>query len=187
MGANVVRLVRTDHRRIRELLNRLSRRYRAGEALPAQLVTELLAHVAATESTLLPFAESRIDHLDDAYSQSLERLAAAGAELADAVHPVPAEVVEGVAAALIDHIEIEERAALQPLDESVTVERLRMLGENFRRARDARLKSKGESARRYYRPAVSRAELYERARYRGIEGRSTMSRSELLSALREGS
>lgn len=185
MGANVIRLVRTDHRRIRDLTDRLGRRYRAGEALPARVVGELAAHVDASTATLLPFAESRIPGLEPAYEHTLDELAAAAAELEDAAHPVPPAVVGMLLAAVTEHIAIEERTVLQPLDEEVSVERLRMLGESFRRSRDSRLKAKGDAAKRYHRPPASRAELYERARYRGIEGRSTMSRSELLSALRE--
>lgn len=185
MGANVIRLVRTDHRRIRELIDRLGRRYRAGEVLPARVLGELSAHVDASMVTLLPFAESRIPGLEPAYEQSLDELAAAAAELPDAIHPVPAAVVDLLVAAVTEHIEVEERTVLQPLDKEVSVERLRMLGEGFRRSRDSRLKAQGDAAHRYHRPPVSRAELYERARHRGIEGRSTMSRSELLSALRE--
>lgn len=185
MGANVIRLVRTDHRRIHELINRLSRRYRAGEALPAKVVDELSAHVEASTTTLLPFAQDRIAELDPAYMRALDGLADAAAELADAPDPVPQDMVDRLDAALRNHVETEERAVLEPLGERVSVERLRMLGETFRRTRETRLKAKGKTPRHSQRQPISRAELYERARYRGIEGRSTMSRSQLLNALRE--
>jgi hypothetical protein len=185
MGANVIRLARTDHRRIHELIDRLTRRYRAGEALPARVLGELSAHVEASATALLPFAESRITALDPAYAATLDELAAVADELAEAPRPVPPELTERLAAVIGRHVEIEEQAVLQPLADEIGVERLRMLGEHFRRCRDARLKAKGNAPRRNHRPPASRAELYERARIRGIEGRSTMSRNELLHALRE--
>jgi hypothetical protein len=83
------------------------------------------------------------------------------------------------------HIDVEEATVLDQLDSIVSVERLRLLGETFKRGRDAALKARGERAGKYSRPRVSRAELYERARYRGIAERPAMSRSELLSALKE--
>lgn len=184
MGTNVTRLVRTDHRRIDDLVSRLGRRYRAGEALPAKVSGELSAHVEATMACLAPFAASRVD-LDPAFASTVETLAELAAELHRADHPLSAELVETLRTAFNRHVEVEERAVLHLLDERVTVERLRMLGEAFRRHRDSRLKTEGELARRYQRPPASRAELYERARYRGIAGRSSMSRSELQSALRE--
>ncbi|HEU4540270.1 MAG TPA: hypothetical protein VFR23_04010 [Jiangellaceae bacterium] len=185
MGANVIRLVRTDHRRITDIADRLGRRYRAGESLPAQLGTEIRAHAVASGDCLLPFAEDRITKLDPAYAETLDELVAAAEELENSPHPVPPPVVERVTTAVRRHIEVEEAAVLDELDQTVTVERLRLLGETFKRGRDAALKAQGEWVAKYSRPRVSRAELYERARYRGIAGRSAMSRSELLSALKE--
>lgn len=184
MGTNATRLVRTDHRRIGELVGRLGRRYRAGEALPARVVSELTAHVEASTTCLLPFAKSRID-LDPSFGHTLDTLLDLADEIGGSGHPVPPDLVTMVRAAFDEHVDLEERAVLKPLDETVNIERLRMLGEAFRRHRDSRLKAEGEAGRRYQRPPASRAELYERARYRGIAGRSSMSRSELLTALRE--
>jgi hypothetical protein len=185
MGANVIRLVRTDHRRISDLVKRLGRRYRAGESLPAQVSSTLRAHADASADCLLPFAADRLAELDAGYGESLDELAAAAAELETADHPVPSPIVDRVTTAVRDHVEVEESAVLQQLGGNVNVERLRLLGETFKRGRDAALKAQGEQVGRYSRPRVSRAELYERARYRGIAGRSAMSRSELLSALKE--
>ena len=186
MGANVIRLVRTDHRRITDLTERLGRRYRAGESLPTQLSTEIRAHAVASMDCLLPFAEDRVAELGPEYAETLVDLAAAAARLEDSSsHRVPAPVVEQVNSAMRRHIDVEESVVFNELDHAVSVERLRLLGEAFKRGRDAALKSQGERVGRYARPRVSRAELYERARYRGIAGRSAMSRSELLSALKE--
>lgn len=184
MGTNVTRLIRTDHRRIGELIGRLGRRYRAGEALPAKVVGEVSAHVDASATCLLPFTASRVD-LDPAFVGTFDALTGLAAELDHSDHPVPAELVDRLRTAFNQHADIEERTVLEPLDKIVSVERLRVLGEAFRRHRDSRLKAEGEPGRRYQRPPPSRAELYERARYRGIAGRSSMSRSELLTALRE--
>src|SRR5919106_4730512 len=141
MGANVIRLVRTDHRRIADLTERLGRRYRAGESLAAQLSTEISAHATASGDCLLPFADDRVAELDPAYAETLDELVAAAAELESSEHPVPAPVVERVTSAVRRHTDVEEAAVLDELDRSVSVERLRLLGEAFKRGRDGALKA----------------------------------------------
>jgi hypothetical protein len=144
------------------------------------------AHATASTDCLLPFAEDRVTELDPEYAATLADLAEAAARLeSSSSDPVPAPVVEQVNSAMRRHIDIEESAVFNELDHAVSVERLRLLGETFKRGRDAARKARGERVGRYSRPRVSRAELYERARVRGVAGRSAMSRSELLSALKE--
>src|SRR5690606_35744741 len=141
MGANVIRLVRTDHRRITDLTERLGRRYRAGESLPGQLSTEIRAHATASGDCLLPFAADRIDELDPAYAETLDELTTAAEELEEAPEPVPPPVVKRVTSAVRRHIDVEEASVLSELDQSVSVERLRLLGESFKRGRDAARKA----------------------------------------------
>lgn len=185
MGANVIRLIRIDHRRMNELLARMGRRYRAGEALPSRLANELAAHTDATTNCLLRFAHDRLELPDTAFTDSLDELAEAADELAGTAQRVPEAVRERVLAATREHIDVEEQQVLVPLEEAVNVERLRQLGEAFRRRRDAALKARGERVRGHQRRPASRAELYERARSRGLAGRSSMSRNELATALRQ--
>ncbi|MFW6205159.1 MAG: hypothetical protein ACOC96_09320 [Actinomycetota bacterium] len=185
MGANVIRLIRIDHRRMNELLTRMGRRYRAGEELPSRLANELASHADATTNCLLPFVLDRLELPDGAFSDTLDDLAEVADEVARTAQEVPAAVLEQAAAATREHIDVEEQQVLAPLEEAVNVERLRQLGEAFRRRRDSALKARGQRVHGHQRKPASRAELYERARSRGLAGRSSMSRSELASALRQ--
>ncbi len=185
MGANVVRLIRIDHRRINELLTRMGRRYRAGEALPSRMASELAAHADATANCLLRFAHDRLELPDTAFADTLDELVAVADEVASTAQQVPDDVLERAIAATRKHIAIEESQILDPLEKVAHVERLRQLGEAFRRRRDSALKARGERVRGHQRRPASRAELYERARSRGLAGRSSMSRSELATALRQ--
>ena len=185
MGTNAVRLVQADHRRIGELVRRLGRSYRAGESLRVQATAELRAHLEATGAVLLPFAADRQvtpPDMADRYEALLAGLGACVAELGEARDPVPAELAGRLAAVWSEHVECE-RPLLDGLDEAVEVHRLRILGDALRRSRDSALRTALRGTSRLNRPVATRAELYERARRMGIEGRSSMSRAELQHAL----
>jgi hypothetical protein len=91
--------------------------------------------------------------------------------------------MDDLVAGIGHHVALEECTVLVPLAEAVPVPRLRVVGEAFRRRRDAVVNSHGGV--RDLRPTASRAELYEKARHFEIDGRSSMSREELLTALRD--
>lgn len=184
MGTNAVRLIRSEHRRISDLLSRLNGRHRGGAELPVRVAHELSAHVTACRDCLLPFADARLS-VDGAVAESLDELAAAAQRLRDEAGE-PMDAAELVAT-MRRHVDTEESHVLQPLEEAASVDRLRRLGESFRRTRDSALRAAGDPRRRHARPTPSRAELYEHARFREIAGRSAMSRAELLEALREPS
>ena len=183
MGTNAVRLIRSDHRRISDLLARLNGHHLGGADLPQRFARELSAHVAASRDCVVPFAESRVNNvvtvaasLDElmAVADTLRKEGAGGQTLSTA------DLVEIVRR----HVDAEERHVLQPLEGVASVDRLRVLGESFRRTRDAALRSEAGPRRHHVRPPASRAELYEHARYRNIAGRAAMSRTELLAALK---
>lgn len=186
VGTNAVRLLQADHRRIGELVRRLGRSYRAGESLRVEAAAELRAHVEATRAVLLPFAADRQvapgTGDGDPEEALLKGLIACAAELGDARDPVPAELARRLATAWDQHVE-REGPLLTGLRETVEVHRLRMLGDALRRSRDSALRTALRGTSRLNRPVATRAELYERARRLGIEGRSSMTRGELQSAL----
>lgn len=184
MGTNAVRLVRSDHRRICDLLARLNGRHRGGAGLLVRVGNELAAHVVACRDCLLPFAQSRVS-FDGAVAESLDELMAAASELRAGDTAVPTVSPADLAATMDRHADTEDRVVLQPLLDTVDVGRLRLLGESFRRVRDSALRAESGRQRRRARPTASRAELYERARYLDIDGRSAMSKEELLAALKK--
>lgn len=185
MGANVTRLIRTDHRRIGELLDRLERSYRSSTDLRITVVSELVAHETASSKELLPFSEARLVGDDTRLSETLEGLRLAAAELEEADEPPPQEVVRRAKVIFRAHVEVEENDVAEPLSHATDVNRLRQAGDAFRRRRDAVLKARGQGRAQNRRRPASRAELYERARRRGIPGRSSMTRKQLVEALEE--
>lgn len=185
MGANVARLIRTDHRRICELLDRLERSRRSPADLQLKVVGELAAHEAASTQELLPFSQAR-DVGDNArLSETLRGLRLAVAELEDAGAPAPRDIVRRARAMFRTHAEIEENDVVDPLAQVTDVNRLREAGDAYSRRRDATLKAHSQRRDKYRRPTPSRAELYERARRHGIPGRSAMTSKQLAAALKE--
>lgn len=185
MGTNVVRLVRIDHRRLEALLGRLGR-HRPGSDLPDVVAGELFAHIEATSSQLLPFADERLDAPAANTQKTIQDLSSAAQRL-EKQGDAHDEAQRYAMSALWEHISAEERELLESLDAGIAVERLRVAGDDFRRTRDAALKARGHRHLAGRRPAPSRAELYERARARGIPGRAAMTSGELLAALKEQS
>lgn len=189
VGANAVRLVQTDHRRIGELIRRLGRTYRAGETLRVQAAAEVRAHVEATRAVLLPFATDRLPSLSDDrddHERVLHELEDLACRLDEAPDPVPATLAGELAQRWEAHLALEE-PVLASLGTVVEVGRLRMQGDALRRCRDAALRAALRGTSRLRRPLATRAELYEKARRLQIEGRSAMSRAELQQALEQHS
>lgn len=182
-----MRLTRTDHRRIAELLGRLARRHRSVAGIRPTLVGELVAHEAAASRELLPFAADRLEGYNGRAADSLHQLQLAAAELDESLEPASLDIVTRAMAMFAEHVAVEEQEILEPLSQVTEVSRLREAGDADRRRRDAALKSRGERRRQYRRPSISRAELYERARRRGIRRRSSMTREQLVAALEDSS
>ena len=181
MGSNIIRIVRADHRRIEDLVERLGRPHRADDSLRRRLAAEIAGHADASARALLPFAESRVSDLGDA-RRSLEELTDLARRLDECVDPVPADLLERARSVLHRHVEVEEGATLRPLDHVARVSRLREVGDAFRRRSAAVVAARRPASPR---ATAARAELYERARRYGIAGRSSMSRDELHAALRD--
>lgn len=189
MGSNIVRLIRSDHRKISGLLERAGGPHRNGEELREEIVAQVRAHALATEQELLPYVGQRLDPGQselDRHLQALESLAEAASDFESVNDEDRSAVLTRLSELVEAHIAAEERDFLHLLDETVDVARLRRLGETFRRRRDGELKLWSGAKRRLRRPDSSRAELYERARRQGVSGRSKMTKSQLKEALREG-
>ncbi|HYJ77488.1 MAG TPA: Rho termination factor N-terminal domain-containing protein, partial [Actinomycetes bacterium] len=72
---------------------------------------------------------------------------------------------------------------LAPMTEAMPRKQMRELGGRYTDIRDAVLRDEGADAPPPRRLDVSRAELYELAKRAGIEGRSSMSRRDLINEL----
>ena len=188
MPSSVARLVGLDHERMIRLLKRAcshgpnQQRWRDEFAvlLRAHRVAEreeLLAEVGRVLPELGPEA-SRQNQTD----RDLDRLAE---EVADA--DVSAQDFTDLCGrtrdAVAAHGEALRVAVMEPLARTVGRKEMRMLGGRYERRRDEELRASAGQEPPPRRLDLSRAELYELAKRAGVEGRSGMSRDQLISEL----
>jgi hypothetical protein len=111
----------------------------------------------------------------------LDRAAAAVAAV-----PVPspdlAPLGDRLATLVARHADLTHRV-LAPLESAVARKEIRLLGGEYESRRDDHLLRLGADEPPPRRLDLSRAELYELARRHGIEGRSAMSRRDLIAEL----
>ena len=194
--ADVVELIKTQHRRIDELLEQ------AEKAEPEQMgallrqVADLLRpHSEAEESFVYPaikdYDRSEDDEVKDGVAEH-HHIEGLLQELLDDEPGGPG--YDGKLAALIGelrhHVEEEEQDLLPVLTEQASDEEREELGARFAEVTNHQLEDEAErgsdaSAASSDGDGATRDELYEQAKERDIPGRSTMSKDELARALDE--
>lgn len=186
MARNVLAVIQTDHRRIGRLIDRLFAGRTSFPVARDELVQLARAHLVAERGVVHPAAAERAAHAEDleAADEAAQRLDALLAEVAT-LSDRPADDTRRatLAEALAAHVQAEERVS-HVLHDACAQELLRRWGGDYGRERDAvahRFHVAPAIPRRFDRP---RTELYEMARKAGIEGRTRMSRDELIAALR---
>lgn len=177
MPSSINRLVAQDHER----LDRLLRRARTAGPSQQRWRDELLhlarAHLAAEDEVLdaarqLPGRA----HLNEL----IDRLA-----IPEPDQERRTRLHDALGAALLEHThELRERV-LATLEQSQPRKEVRRLGGAYAEARDRSLRAQGEAQPPPRRLDVSRAELYELAKKAGIQGRSSMSRRDLIERLQQ--
>jgi hypothetical protein len=188
MPSSVARLVGLDHERMIRLLKRAcsqgpnQQRWRDEFAvlLRAHRVAEreeLLAEVGRVLPELGPDA-SRQNQID----RDLDRLAEEVAD-ADVSADEFTDLCNRTRDAVAAHGEALRVAVVEPLARTVGRKELRMLGGRYESRRDEELRDSEGQTPPPRRLDLTRAELYELARRAGIEGRSGMSRDQLISEL----
>jgi hypothetical protein len=106
------------------------------------------------------------------------------ADLAAAEQPAfLAEIGQRLGRLLEAHATTLRDQVLAPLESAVARKEVRRLGGLYEARRDESLRSHGADAPPPRRLDLSRAELYELARKAGVEGRSAMSRGDLIAEL----
>lgn len=188
MPSSIVRLTTTDHGRLLRLLNRAVAPGPSQYRWRAEAVQLLRAHLEAEREVVTPEvlapagpgaldAQARLVLLDT-------DLASLGARLADPATPsIELADIGGALSRLLEQHADLSRQMLQPLEQCVTRKQIRQLGGRYGEARDTALRDQGAAEPPPRRFDLPRAELYELARKAGIEGRSAMSRAELISEL----
>jgi hypothetical protein len=181
MPSSIIRVASLDHERIRRLVRRACTEGPSQARWRDELVGLVEAHRAAEDEALgsadpavPPEAIERLRQVD-------ADLDAATAAMAAATIPSSeiAEVGRTFQSALTAHVDELDGRLLQALGDSAPRKELRRLGGLYVAHRDQALHDHGE-VEPPRRLDVSRAELYELARRAGIEGRSSMSRRDLI-------
>lgn len=189
MPSSITRLTALDHDRILRLVRRAVTPGPSQQRWRDELVHLVRAHLTAeraalTAETLAPAgpavtsAAADLHRLDDELRQRVDRLADAALG-----SPVLAALGDGVVDAVTHHCAALTEDVLRPLEEAVSRKEIRRLGGIYAQRRDQALREEGEDEPPPRRLDLSRAELYELAKKAGIEGRSTMSRKELIAEL----
>ncbi len=188
MPSSVVRVVRTDHGRLSRLLRRVVTPGPSQDRWRAELLALLQAHRAGERAVLGDDAlaaagpevveAARAMHALDPDLERCTRL------LQDADPASPALTRAGHdLAALLDRHDALAGTLLDGLEAASARREVRALGGAYVAARDADLADHGVTGPPPRRLDLPRAELYEMARRAGIEGRSAMSRGQLITEL----
>ncbi|MFD0273554.1 hemerythrin domain-containing protein [Kitasatospora sp. NPDC127111] len=207
MADDAIELITSDHRQVERLFDQL----RSGHADAAGVLEEvgqlLVAHSRAEEecvypavSERVPDEEEQIEHSREEHEEAeqlIERLRS-GELRGEEFDRRLDELVDAVT----HHVEQEEREVLPALREAVGERELHRLGEDFLHRRTEELRRLAGEAedgsgtgtgdepgdesgdgRHEELERATRAELYEKAKEARVEGRSRMSKHELVEAL----
>lgn len=189
MSSSIVRLVALDHDRMLRLVRRACSPGPSQQRWRDELVRLLRVHATAEAEALVatvvaqggPAAVAgshQLRDIDAALEAATDALAAAEVGTAD-VEPACHQVRK----LLQMHADILTEQVLRPVEQSVPRKEIRRLGGVYETRREHALREAGADQPTPRRLDLPRAELYELARRAGIEGRSAMSRRDLISEL----
>lgn len=189
MPSSIARLTTLDHERMQRLLRRVVAEGPSQQRWRDELVALLAAHRDAEQVVLTPEVVTAAGATASAAAEELARIdtevADVTADLAAAGLPSPGlatlggrlgRLIEAHAGTLADQV-------LAPLETAVPRKEVRRLGGLYETRRDESLRAHGGEQPPPRRLDLPRAELYELARKAGVEGRSAMSRGDLIAEL----
>jgi hypothetical protein len=167
MAVDIVLVMRSEHRRVQQLIDRCGRASRGFHDPVQELLQVLRAHMLAATAEIYPSAVKV-----NPANWPADRLT----EVRTLLEREPrADEVTHAAEVLVT----AEAEHVLPLLESLEVTARRRLGKVFRIRRDALVRASGNSHRR----RRSQTELYEAARRAGVEHRSRMTQAQLHAAI----
>lgn len=191
MADDLITMVTTDHRELQRLFD-MMKTDRSSRPLALPLAVAMLeAHSEAEEDRVYPAVAREAGEKDEAEHAAEEHHQAESLGMHLLEMDWESEefdrALEEWVGAVVHHIEEEENEILPALSEAVGSERLRELGLQFATRRSRKLagrplKAAGggtDAARQQETEGGTRAELYEKARELGVEGRSSMNKEEL--------
>jgi len=205
MDSDAITLIKNDHRLLEGLLDQLKAGTGDRLALLEEVAARLDAHSLAEEQKVYPaIADADPDERDEvnhAYHEhhEVEHLLRKLTNVVES--PKFDQVLTQFVDAVNHHVQGEENEVLPALRKAVDKTTLRRLGQAFEETRIAELRDAGfdpESGTGAQQSATdaqssddladaTREELYEMAKKAGLSHRSTMSKDELIQALRDRS
>lgn len=188
MPSSISRLTALDHARLHRLLRRVVTEGPSQNRWREDALHLLAAHRVAEREVLTPealrpagpdalAAAQDLDRADEELDRAAAAVAAAAVPSADLT-----ALGDQLAALVAQHADLTHRV-LAPLESAVARKEIRLLGGAYENRRDEHLLRLGADEPPPRRLDLSRAELYELARRQGIEGRSAMSRRDLIAEL----
>lgn len=177
MPSSVARLITLDHERLSRLLRRAVLPGPSQTRWRDECARLLLSHLRAERTVLAGIVEDAA-----VQDKELERLSRALAAAPVPSPDVPA-LGDALGAALQRHGRRLSSEVLEPMATTLRRKEIRDLGGRYQAVRDEALHEQGAEEPPPRRLDLPRAQLYELARRAGVEGRSGMSRSELIAEL----
>jgi hemerythrin superfamily protein len=200
MTDDLITMVTTDHRELQRLFD-MMKTDKSSRPLALPLAVAMLeAHSEAEEDRVYPAVAREAGEKEEAEHAAEEHHEAEslGKHLLEMDWESEEfdRALEEWVGAVVHHIEEEENQILPALSEAVDSERLRELGMQFATRRSRKLTGQplkavggggggGDTESRQGAGGETRAELYEKAKELGVEGRSTMSKDELAQKVSE--
>jgi hypothetical protein len=189
MPSSIARLTATDHERMLRLVRRACSPGPSQQRWREELVHLARAHRAAEEDSL---TDGVVHGAGAGAADALSALRSQDAAIDDALHRLSDAPDDGPATTALQgeltellsrHADTLAGAVLAPMTDALPRKQMRELGGAYARSRDRALQEEGADEPPPRRLDVSRAELYELAKRAGIEGRSSMSRRDLIHEL----
>jgi hypothetical protein len=189
MPSSIARLTALDHDRMRRLLRRACTAGPSQERWRDEVVQLIRAHQLAEAETLSVDVVEQAGPDAIAGAAEVHRIdgelgllttALARADVSSAQTHTLCDQLQHL---LTVHADVLSDRVLGPLEQAAPRKEMRRLGGLYESARDRGLRDEGAAEPPPRRLDLSRAELYELAKRAGIEGRSAMSRRELIEEL----
>jgi hemerythrin-like domain-containing protein len=141
MANDPMRILKADHREVRQLLTRLAETDEGSEReeLAAEVQLKLTAHMDAEESIVYPIVEREVGAEDEEEAEVEHNLARDGLQKVMSMTTAPGfgAVVEMLKAGIEHHVEEEETQLLPELKESISREEWAEIGDQIAAAKEA--------------------------------------------------